>query len=412
MPRARRSMGRALLLALAVALLSLAAPLEAAAERSLKSVGGALAELPAGRDLVVVVGGDNRPTASGAPPPRVLATILEETALVHPDVVLWSGDTIYGYCEGRGEMEREYRRFLGLVEKAGVPLFNAPGNHEIRGNQSCPAASAPKDACDGACAERLFASHFGDVYGSFDLSDVHFVALDTEVPGEEGRIGDRQLEWLRGDLERSKDKRAILVFSHAEFFSSPLIDPSATKGHEAIANRDDLHQLFKRYPVKAVFSGHEHLFWSEKPEDHDGIAYFVAGGAGAPLYASPDRGGFSHYLVVRVSGDKVQVDVVEPGRLFIEKGEAKRRGEARFWIVNGNDAVLPVRGMRITVPRNLGRCDRLEAASDLKKRDGTVVPVEIAVVRAAASGQGCRLTLAAPAVPAGASVPVVVRKKK
>lgn len=412
MPRTRRGMGRALLLALSTILASLAAPLAAATDRPLKSVGGALADLPPGRDLVIVVGGDNRPTALGAPLPRVLATILDEAALVHPDVVLWSGDTIYGYCGGRREMEREYRRFLDLAVRVGVPLFNAPGNHEIRGNQTCPASSIPPDPCDGACAERLFASRFGDIYGSLDVSDVHVIALDSDVNGEEGKIGDKQLEWLRGDLEKNKDKRAILVFSHSEFFSSPLIDPNAVRGHEPLANRDELHQLFKQYPVKAVFSGHEHLFWREKPEDHDGIAYFVAGGSGAPLYASPDRGGFSHYLVVRVSGSTVTVDVIEPGRFYVEKAERKKAGEARYWIVNSNDAILPARGIRVAVPRSLGRCDRLEAATELKKRDGTIVPVDISVVRSVASGKSCRMMLAAPAVPAGSSVPVVIRRKK
>jgi len=308
-------------------------------------------------------------------------------------------------------MEREYRRFLSLATKVGVPLFNAPGNHEIRGNQTCP---APPD-CDGACAEALFASHFGNLYGSFDVSDVHFIALDTDKVGEEGKIGEAQLAWLKDDLEKNKDKRAIFLFSHVELFSSPQIDPGAYKDHEPLANRDDLHQLFRRYPVKAVFSGHEHLFWREKPEDHDGIAYFVAGGSGAPLYASPDRGGFSHYMMVRLAGDKVTYEVIEPGRLYVqaaEKAETARSGESRFWIVNSNDAAIPLRGIRVTVPRSLGPCGRLAAATELKRaRDGTAIPVDIAVTRAVASGKSCRLTLAAPAVPARTSVPVVIRRK-
>jgi hypothetical protein len=401
---------------LPLAILALAAlpTVSAAAERALTSIGGRVADFPPGHDVVVLVGGDNRPTQLGAPLPRVVGTILEEAALIRPDVVLWSGDTIYGYCEGRAAMEREHRRFLALATTVGVPLFNAPGNHEIRGNQTC----ATQPDCDGACAEALFESHYGSLYGSFDVSDVHFIALDTEVVHEENTIGGRQLEWLRGDLERNKDKRAILVFSHSEFFSSPLIDPGAAHGHEAIKNRDELHQLFRRYPVKAVFSGHEHLFWREKPEDHDGIAYFVAGGSGAPLYASPDRGGFSHYLLARVNGNKVQVDVVEPGRLYVEKAEeaakpAKARPrEARYWIVNSNDAILPVRGMVVMVPRSFGPCDRLTAATELMRREGVLVPVPISIENAVIRGESCRLTLAVPVVPADTSVPVVIRGTK
>jgi len=408
MPRIRRGTNAVLL---ALLLAAPAAPLPAATDRPLHSVGGPVADLAPGRDLTLIVGGDNRPTGAGAPLPRVLGTILDEVALIRPDLVLWSGDTIYGYCEGRRQLEGEYRRFLALVDRARVPLVNAPGNHEIRGNQECP---QPPD-CDGPCAERLFTGHFGNLYGSLDLSDVHLIALDTDRVGEEGKIGEEQVQWLRDDLEKNKDKRAIFVFSHSEFFSSPLIDPGAYKGHEPIANRDELHQLFRRYPVKAVFSGHEHLFWREKPEDHDGIAYFVAGGSGAPLYAAPDRGGFSHYLILRVTGSDVHVDVVEPGRLYVEKAVEKAvagKGEARFWIVNSNDATIPVRGMDVTVPRALGRCGRLQATAELKKRDGTPIPIEIGIARAVAGKKTCRLTLAAPAVPAGTSVPVVIRRQR
>src|SRR6202022_4635783 len=87
--------------------------------------------------------------------------------------------------------------------------------------------------------------------------------------------------------------------------------------HPPIANASDLHQLFLQYPVKAIFAGHEHLF------DHrtrDGIEYFVSGGAGAPLYAPPDKGGFSHYLVMRMRGDKMEYSLIEPGRVYAERG--------------------------------------------------------------------------------------------
>ena len=104
---------------------------------------------------------------------------------------------------------------------------------------------------------------------------------------------------------------------------------------------------------------------------------------------------------------------VPPEKLEADREAMRRQQESNQNYANFlNDAILPARGIRVTVPRSLGRCDRLEAATELKKRDGTLVPVDIAVVRSVASGKSCRMMLAAPAVPAGSSVPVVIRRNK
>ena len=125
------------------ALLSLAAPLPAATERPLQSVVSALQPASGAGNITFIVGGDNRPTGKGAPIPRVLKTIFDEIALVRPDFVLWSGDTVYGYCDTRAELEGEYNAFLDLAIRGAVPLFNAPGNHEIHSGQTCPPPPPP-----------------------------------------------------------------------------------------------------------------------------------------------------------------------------------------------------------------------------------------------------------------------------
>ena len=55
-----------------------------------------------------------------------------------------------------------------------------------------------------------------------------------------------------------------------------------------------LHPLFARYKPRAVFCGHDHLYYRTT---RDGVTYFVTGGGGAPLY-TPDRA-----AQVAVAGD-------------------------------------------------------------------------------------------------------------
>lgn len=363
---------------------------------SITPMGGRLAPIPDGADLLFVVGGDNRPTGKNAPLPRVTARIFSEIGMIRPDFVLWSGDVVYGYGDTAAELSREYDRFAKSAALAHAPLFDAPGNHEIHHRDGEP--------CGDRASEDEFVRRFGALYGSFDAGGAHFIALDTAQVCSEDRLDAAQRAWLEADLEAHRAARAIFVFTHTEFFSSPTIDPDAGKGHPAIQDRDGLIALFRRYPVRAVFSGHEHVYWREA---HDGIDYFIAGGAGAPLYASPDRGGFSHYVIVRLTGNAVACEVVEPGHLYVETG-LDLRGEPTTWIVNGNDADIPLRGAEIAAPASLGRCRDLAATSNLRKTDGTPVPVPVSVVGCAAGERGRRAVLALTS-PRGTSVPVTLR---
>jgi hypothetical protein len=360
-------------------------------------------------DLLFVVGGDSRPTGKGAPIPRVARVIFEEIGLIHPDLVLWTGDILYGKGDSSTELAREYDRFESLAAKPGVPLFDAPGNHEIHRTDDapCPASrsGAPPDAPGSHDSEEQFVRHFGNLYGSFDAGPAHFIALDTSTFCHEDSIDGAQLDWLERDLETHKDAAAIFVFGHTEFFSSPQIDAPDAKDHPPLRNRDELHALFRKYPVKAVFSGHQHLYWHET---HDGIDYFVAGGGGAPLYASPDRGGFGHYILVALGKAGVHYDILEPGRLYLEDGGDMRRGK-KTWVVNSNDADIPLRGVSVDLPR-IGSCPRLFAESDLRRWDGTAVPVPVSKLSCTSTRAGSRVTLGMTS-PKGTSVPILVRAK-
>jgi hypothetical protein len=170
---------------------------------------------------------------------------------------------------------------------------------------------------------------------------------------------------------------------------------------------EELIALFRKYPVRAVFCGHQHLF---SHETHEGIDFFIAGGAGAPLYASPDRGGFSHYLVLRLTGNDLRWDVVEPGRLYVETGP-NLAGKQTTWIVNGTDATIPLRGAWIDAPAALGPCRRLAAVTDLRKTDGTPVPVPAEVTGCALVG-GKRRARVALVSPRGTSVPIALRRAR
>lgn len=356
-------------------------------------------------DFVFVVTGDSRPTTHGAPFPRVLDTILDEVRLIRPDLVLWTGDTVYGYGDKDGaELAAEYATFVKKAARADVPIFNAPGNHEIHPNITpCDKPNVCEDA---------FKAIFGGLYGSFDYRGVHFIAIDTEEIGHQVMVDGKptnaqlvdgdQLKWLKADLEAHKDARAIFAFFHTELTPSPNDEEGG--GHPPLGNASELQSLFTKYHVRAVFQGHEHLLYAPDPRTTGGVHYFVAGGAGAPMYARPESGGVSSYIVVKMKGNDATFDIVEPGRFYAEGS-----GGDVVWLVNSNDVDIPARRIEASVPASVGKCGALAFSQTLaKKFDG-----EIREVNCKPSGGNLELTLeTSKDMPKRSSMDIHVHAKK
>jgi hypothetical protein len=373
----------------------------------IKSINHPLVSPAPDGDFVFVAAGDNRPTTHGAPFPHVFDTVMSEIRLIQPELVVWSGDTIYGYGnKDRTELAAEYGVFLAKAARADVPIFNAPGNHEIHPDYT------PCDKPD--VCEDEFMAHFGALYGSFDYRGVHFIALDTEElnhrlmvdgkPTSAQLIEGDQLKWLKDDLEAHKSARAIFVFFHTELTPGPN-DEEGT-GHPPLANAADLRKLFAKYPVKGVFQGHEHLLFTPDPKTTDGIRYFVAGGAGAPMYARPENGGVSSYIVVEMKGNEPVYNVVEPGRFY---AEADKDRPGVVWLVNSTDTPIPARRIEVTIPGTVGKCGALDFIPQ-KLKDYTG---KITEVNCAASGTGIQLTLTSDVdMPRRSSLEIDVQAKK
>ena len=235
--------------------------------------------------------GDFRSARADEPYPRQFRQALDAMKSEKPAFAVSVGDAWYGYGGTFDHYRNEVGQFLAIVQGWDVPLFNTIGNHEVTGKLE---------------REEYLSRKIGNLYGSFDFGDVHFVFLDTDEVGKEGRIAGSQRAWLERDLKQNGGASAIMVFLHRPLFSPNDQDLSEKRSFIDRQNRDDLHRLFVRYGVSAVFAGHEHLY-DERAVD--GISYYITGGGGAPLYAAPDKGGFYHFLLVTVTGKKVKVEV-------------------------------------------------------------------------------------------------------
>ena len=252
--------------------------------------------------------------------------------------VLQSGDAVVNGREVRQWNVSFVPVINRLTTEGGVPYFLVPGNHEgttsaegLRNYLDAVSALIPPDGS----ARRLA----GSTTYSFGYGNTFVVGLDANIAGDE-----KQYQWIKGQLEGLDRTRYVnvFVFCHqAPFSSGPHGGPKVEDETKAL--RDKYMPLFHTHHVRAVFSGHEHLFehWVEHYTDAAGtrrMDLVVSGGGGAPIYTytgEPDLEGYLkgneslkvslqhlvkpgnqdsptpyHYVIVRVDGEKLDLQVV------------------------------------------------------------------------------------------------------
>lgn len=306
---------------------------------------GQLVDDPASTHFTFIAAGDNRPAGPKDPQPQTLTQILLDTKRFQPAFMLWSGDTIAGFRVlgkpmNEGRLTAMYEEFFSIASKAGVPIFNSPGNHEMdsldktdRGTVETPDAEMQK-----LYLKVMQYPANAPAYGAFNYGNSRFIAVDTEEvpsiltlrsPGKKvannlsldpGYVTPTQIKLLANDLEANKHKTHIFVFMHHP------IKPARQGSQLNQDNADELEALFAKYPnVSFVIAAHEHLYYnasgntlnppSRTSPSSGGPGYLVSGGAGAPLDTCPNPASKNcsathHYLVFEVNGNTVDVKVV------------------------------------------------------------------------------------------------------
>jgi 3',5'-cyclic AMP phosphodiesterase CpdA len=171
----------------------------------------------------------------------------------------------------------QWRQFLALTGPDKT-LHLAPGNHDIHGQKSL----------------EVYLHFWHKPFSSFSDDDTLFVLLNTELPGEEERIGGEQLVWLKAELEKSFKYKFI-------FLHEPLYPFMSEHGLDRYTEaRDGLHRLFVTKGVSLVISGHDHIYGRTTK---DGILYITVatlGGQVPPLMTGSE---VFRYIIATRNGE-------------------------------------------------------------------------------------------------------------
>jgi 3',5'-cyclic AMP phosphodiesterase CpdA len=217
---------------------------------------------------------------TGDAEPQVYESVWRDVSVLHPDFVINVGDTIQGGNDATAEAE--WRALRPLWDRAKLPQFFTPGNHDIWSDIS----------------RRIYEKETGHpAFYGFNYQDAHFTVLDNS---QTESLSDQQMEFLERDLQQNKDRDPKFVLFHKPFWLIPVMFQSS---------QFPFHRLIKSYGVRYVISGHGHQF--VRAVD-DGIVYLEAGSSGGKLKGQGfAQGWFFGQILTRVTGAKVEMTVKE-----------------------------------------------------------------------------------------------------
>ena len=139
------------------------------------------------------------------------------------DMIISTGDLVHDATEVG------YKRFQSILERAEVPVYCMPGNHDV------PAVMR-KTLVDSPVSYIPDASHAG----------WHFIFLDSTIPDSEGgNLNDEELKLLENSLSQNPDKHVLVCLHHhpvsvnSEWMDTMLVD-NADAFFEIIDGHDNV----------------------------------------------------------------------------------------------------------------------------------------------------------------------------
>lgn len=182
-----------------------------------------------------------------------LDRLIEEVKNGNYNAVLHVGDLAYDFYEEEGDTGDNFMNSIQPIA-TNVPYMVCPGNHEHKYNFS----NYLNRFSNIEVGAGYSSGSDTNLWYSFDLGLIHFVAFDTEVYNyysDPGQI-QRQLNWLEADLEKAnqnRDKRPWIVsLAHKSYFMSKT-------------DFSRFGPLLHKYGVDLHLCGHSHNYQRHFP---------------------------------------------------------------------------------------------------------------------------------------------------
>ncbi|MGW3244421.1 metallophosphoesterase family protein [Streptomyces sp. NPDC001070] len=200
------------------------------------------------------IGPHDAPDSRGINARESLRRMLTDLAAVPGvDAVVVSGDVAddgspEAYTAAR-EMVREFAR------RKRAPVIFCTGNHDERGAFAKVLGSGHLDADGDDLAAAVAHSPQGERAAASIIGGHRFITLDSLVPGQVyGRVGARQLDWLRAVLAVPAPRGSVVVLHHPPITLDVEIQQAL-----GLQNSAELADAVRGTDVRLILCGHFHL---------------------------------------------------------------------------------------------------------------------------------------------------------
>lgn len=207
---------------------------------------------------------------------------------IQPKLVVFTGDLID--CPREPEFSLQdsiYRANIAKIDPA-IEVFELPGNHDIQ----------PYNA------EKLaeYVAQRGSQRFSVVREQAAFIGIDSDCIKDDVKdLEQEQWNWLEEQLEATASCVHKFVFLHCPIIRHAIDEPEDYFNFP-MDKRLKYIELFKKYGVEAIFSGHTHM---ENYTVYDGIQFINAGPVGNALAR-----GYPGFYLVHVTDQSVQAEYV------------------------------------------------------------------------------------------------------
>lgn len=177
-------------------------------------------------------------------PPHVLETFLKTMQFQDFDMVVITGDLVH---EGKSKDYQAFQQLINQYIPKSIPIYFALGNHDRRKSfyKGMKNLETPRN-------QEIPREEWQYDY-VIDVKDYRFIFIDNFDPETRvALISDNQGDWLKLQLERAEQKKALLFMHH------PL-DVLIQKGLPHTLVGDDTRDVLQDDKLLGIFAGHVHM---------------------------------------------------------------------------------------------------------------------------------------------------------
>lgn len=271
----------------------------------------------------------NTPNSTGASTANVyqLRRMFSEVANLNPKpkYLFLAGDVVMGYINDTVALANQLRAWKQLyynspIATSGIKVVVVPGNHETQDKAAGKKTFAAAERTFVREMDSFIVNNNGPLAGgpdnlvsdqskltySFNYGCDHFIMLDTDPLGKDGRV---PYKWVASDIQaaRANGARHIFAVGHKPAWSSPY---KPLDGLEAfIPERDSFWKYMENNEAQAMFAAHEHVW--DKIQPHAGKTWQIVAGNGGSLvettWMGADQSYFGFTLVSIYKNNQVNV---------------------------------------------------------------------------------------------------------